>query len=661
MPLFLLFLCLVMAAPVWALEPVRLQLRWRHQFQSAGYYAALHKGFYQEAGLDVTLKEGGPGSDVVEDVLSGVAEFGVGSSNLVLDYLNGKPVLMLGPIFQHSPTALAVYGSDRNLADLVKSGRVALMRGNQNAELKAMFVSEGIPPGKVQFEFQHQHLACFIKQDVDAINVYVGNEPFMLDELGIPYTLFKPSMYGMDFYGDLLFTRQAMEKQRPQTVAAFYAASLRGWKYAFEHPDEVIDLILKQYNTRLKSREALEFEARTLEELTNASIIDIGHNNPGRWKHIVGVYKKLGLVRNDKPLDGFFYRTDRQIDLSWFYWSFFIIAVVALSAAGIATYVYRINRRLAYSEEHHRIIFQTSASAGIVWSSGGVICDWNQMAETIFGWKREEVIGRKIQDLILPEHERSRLLVEVFKCPGEQDITPQIINDNCTRDGRIITCEWFNACLPEQPGKIRQAISLAIDISERKRLEEEIRQLAFYDPLTGLPNRRLLQDRIGRVQAGLMRSGGYGAIMFIDLDNFKPLNDLHGHAAGDILLVEVAKRLTAEVRKTDTVARLGGDEFVVLFCELARDYTMAKTHIQQLGKKILGHLAMSYYIKKSDDDPVVEHQCTASIGVVIFNGTASEVDILHQADLAMYEAKQAGRNRMCINEITIETSTACSY
>lgn len=182
------------------------------------------------------------------------------------------------------------------------------------------------------------------------------------------------------------------------------------------------------------------------------------------------------------------------------------------------------------------------------------------------------------------------------------------------------------------------------DISDRIRREEEIRKLAFYDALTQLPNRRLLNDRLDHAMASSKRSGQYGALMFVDLDNFKPLNDRHGHSMGDLLLIEVARRITRCLRETDTVARFGGDEFVVLLGELNQDKSESVVQAGIVAEKIRTALAEPYHLK-THTPVIVEHRCTSSIGVMLFiNHEAGAEDILKGADMAMYRAKAGGRN-----------------
>ena len=647
----------VWGGELFALETVSLQLRWKHQFQFAGYYAALHKGFYREAGFDVQLLEGGPGADPVAAVLSGQSDFGVSLSSLVIDYLKGKPVVMLGPIFQHSPNVLLIRGENRQISELglPDAGAIALMGGDQDVELKAMFLNEGIALKYLQIVPDKNHLRDLIQGHVTAVNGYISNEPFTLQQQAIPFSVLRPQNYGMDFYGDLLFTTQQRVAEQPQQIAAFLAASLRGWQYALEHPEEIIDLILTYYNTQAKSREHLRYEAQALRRLINPEVIELGHNNPGRWRHIANTFAGFGVVTLERPLDDFFYNPNPTIDLTWLYWALAISLTVLLLVGSIAFYVHRANRRLGQaiaeqrrSEERYRVIFQSSASAGIVWRAGFIVTDWNHQAEDLFGWSRAEVIGRDFTEFLLPETQRQQLVPEFARIVKSVAELPHSINDNLTRDGRVISCEWFNAWLPRQAGEPQEIISLAIDITERLQLEEQVRQLAFFDPLTRLPNRRLLDDRLEQAMTLFQRYGGCGALLFIDLDNFKPLNDQYGHDVGDLLLIEVARRLVDAVRACDTVARFGGDEFVVLISHLHADDGETPDDARRVANKLLGRLTVPYCLRRPDDSNPVEHHCSASIGVVLLDGRVDKNEVFRRADMAMYDAKRAGRNQVVL-------------
>ena len=184
-------------------------------------------------------------------------------------------------------------------------------------------------------------------------------------------------------------------------------------------------------------------------------------------------------------------------------------------------------------------------------------------------------------------------------------------------------------------------IGTTIDITQRKQAEEKIAQLAFLDPLTSLPNRTLFTDRLKQGMTASARSASYGALLFIDLDNFKKINDSFGHDMGDLLLIEVARRLEKCVRSGDTVARLGGDEFVVVLTGLGLEFSEATGQVRTVGEKILAALNQAYKFKTT------VYSNTPSIGAALFVGQKTDVDtLLKQADVAMYKAKAAGRNAL---------------
>ncbi len=220
------------------------------------------------------------------------------------------------------------------------------------------------------------------------------------------------------------------------------------------------------------------------------------------------------------------------------------------------------------------------------------------------------------------------------------------------RDGHWVWVQCRGRVVERDPlGQPLRMLGTRMDISARKRHESEIERLAFYDSLTGLPNRRLLQDRLHRSVAASARLGQFGAVMFMDLDNFKNLNDTLGHDVGDQLLTQVATRLGQVTRATDTVARLGGDEFVVLLDHLGATRAEARAHLEAIGRTMLRRLARPY-----DLNGQTIHS-TPSIGVALFEGADNRPeDLLKQADMAMYHAKSAGRNTLRFFEPEIQTA-----
>jgi diguanylate cyclase (GGDEF)-like protein/PAS domain S-box-containing protein len=291
---------------------------------------------------------------------------------------------------------------------------------------------------------------------------------------------------------------------------------------------------------------------------------------------------------------------------------------------------------------HFEAIIESSDDAIISKTLDGVIQSWNRGAEVIFGYQASEVVGKPMAMLFPPDrqNEEQELLSRIAR--GEKVEHFETVRQ--CKDGRLIDISATLSPIWNLEGSIIGVSKIARNITPRKQLEEEIRQLAFYDPLTALPNRRLLFDRLNQVLAGSKRNGQYGALLFLDLNKFKLLNDTHGHDAGDLLLIEVATRLKSSVRETDTVARLGGDEFVVLLSELDRDKDQATAETLRIGEKIRVSLTETYRLTiqhTEGSNTFIEHNCTTSIGGVLFQGYEETAEaLLKKADNAMYQAKQ---------------------
>jgi diguanylate cyclase (GGDEF)-like protein/PAS domain S-box-containing protein len=298
-------------------------------------------------------------------------------------------------------------------------------------------------------------------------------------------------------------------------------------------------------------------------------------------------------------------------------------------------------RALRESEERFRLISTSAMDAIIIIGPAEEITYWNPAAERIFGYQADEALGQNLHHLIAPprHHDASRRGFEQFRMSGEGALIGKTLEITALRKNG----EEFPIELSISAVMIKgqwHALGMIRDISERKKAEEKIRQLAYYDALTNLPNRRLLLDRLNHSLVQAKRYQRAVAVMFLDLDRFKLINDTLGHDVGDELLKEVATRLNACVRSGDTVSRQGGDEFVIVLAEVARPPDAAL-----VAEKIIGTLAQPISVKGH------ELQITTSIGIAIFpvNGTDDAQELMKKADAAMYEAKEGGRNgyRFC--------------
>ncbi|HRK38090.1 MAG TPA: EAL domain-containing protein [Burkholderiaceae bacterium] len=300
----------------------------------------------------------------------------------------------------------------------------------------------------------------------------------------------------------------------------------------------------------------------------------------------------------------------------------------------------RAGQALERSELHLRTLFDAIPDRVWLKDTQGVFVMCNAAAAQGYGRAVQDIVGRTEPDL-----EADPVLVGSYRhtdMRALQSHAPVTYEQALPRAGDStdpLTFEVVKRAVLGPDGQALGVLGLARDVSERKQAEAHIERLAFYDPLTGLCNRRLFHDRLEQAQAACTRSGHWAAVCFIDLDNFKDLNDTQGHDQGDLLLQQVGKRLLGAVRDQDTVARLGGDEFVVLLEALGQDEAQAAMYANSVGEKLLQALNQPYALQRG------EHHNTPSLGLTLFRDHAERVeDVLKRADLAMYQSKAAGRN-----------------
>jgi diguanylate cyclase (GGDEF)-like protein/PAS domain S-box-containing protein len=280
-----------------------------------------------------------------------------------------------------------------------------------------------------------------------------------------------------------------------------------------------------------------------------------------------------------------------------------------------------------------------SQEAMMVTDAGSVILRVNKAFTEITGYTAAEAVGQTPRLLRSGRHNADfyRSMWEAIRRTGgwQGEIWDR------RKDGTEYP-KWLTiSAVKDDQGTVTHYIGSHYDITERKKAEDRINELAFFDQLTGLPNRILLLDRLRQTMTASSRSGSYAALLFIDLDNFKTLNDTLGHDIGDLLLKQVAQRLSTCVRAGDTVARLGGDEFVVMLASLSKSERDAATQTEAVGEKIIATLNEPYQLKNA------VCRSTPSIGVTLFSGQQTEIEVLlKQADLAMYKSKEAGRNAL---------------
>ena len=296
MKIFLLvFFTLSLYAQHTQLKKVSLQLLWLNQFEFAGYYMAKEKGFYKEAGFDVELKGVEETEPNVEDIISGKTTYGIGRASLIRYDSEGKKIVLLAAIFQGSPYVLLTLKSSgiNTLKDFAGKSLAETADMLGSASITAMMSSRGFDPKSIKRVEHTYRLEDFLEKKVDIYSAYISNEPYKLDAMGVKYNTFSPQKEGFSFFSDLLYTSKKNALENPEEVAKFKAASLKGWRYAFSHIEESVDIILKKYNSQHKSKEALFYEAKKLKELAYFKTNIMGKIDEKTLKHIYNVYKIL--------------------------------------------------------------------------------------------------------------------------------------------------------------------------------------------------------------------------------------------------------------------------------------------------------------------------------------------------------------------------------
>jgi diguanylate cyclase (GGDEF)-like protein len=383
-----------------------------------------------------------------------------------------------------------------------------------DADFFAMMHNEGISMADLHVIPSSFNIQDLVEGKVVAFNSYLSNEPYYLKQHGVDYTVLNPRNYGVDFYSDILFTTEDEIKKYPGRVKALRDASLEGWRYAMDHPQEVIDLLVNKYKVN-KSRAHLEFEAQAIRPLIVPDLIEMGHMNPWRWQHMANTFIQADMVENDQALNGFIYDPDFKVDREqlWLYSEIF------LAIAAVVVFVI-----IALS-----ISYRTA--------------------------KRE--------------------------------------------------------------------------IRLRLAAEEEIKKIAYRDMLTGLDNRHHLFVLADQFLKMAQRDCYKVAVCFIDLNQFKDINDTLGHKAGDKVLVHVGQTLRNFVRQSDVAARFGGDEFILLLNHVKNreDVTMTLVKIQQaIGRPV------DYQDKQL--------HVSASMGVAFYPDDGTDIDaLIDLADSKMYRVK----------------------
>jgi signal transduction histidine kinase/ABC-type nitrate/sulfonate/bicarbonate transport system substrate-binding protein len=289
------------------LTKVSVRLKWFHQFQFAGFYAAKEKGFYADEGLDVTLNERDIKTAPYQDVLTGRDTFGISDASLFYLRLKGKPLVLVAALYQHSPLVLISLAEKNIVSPLeLKDKKLMYQIGVDDAIITALFNAFGMSAKdytSVKHSFKQDAL---LTSDIDAMSAYLGNQTFYYASKNRKLNIINPANYGVDLYGDMLFTSEAVAQKNPQLVAKFRKATIKGWYYALQNPEEIAEIIIKKY-TKRKSKPQLLHEAKYIKRSIVPESIDIGHLSRARIEFMTNIYRKWYPNLKGRSLGNFIY------------------------------------------------------------------------------------------------------------------------------------------------------------------------------------------------------------------------------------------------------------------------------------------------------------------------------------------------------------------
>ena len=296
--IFLLINNLLLANQTDDLKKVTLQLEWKHQFEFAGFYAAIEKGYYKDVGLELEIREFQEGINITQEVLSGNATFGISSSALILEKLNKKPVVLIASYFKQNALALVTKPNIKTPADLKNKKIMAVDWEMGHTSLGVILKDAGITSNDYTLVNHDFKVDKFVSGEVDAMSVFTTSQPYELDKLGVKYNILNPANFGIYSYDVELFTSEDIINSDTQKVKNFVEATNKGWEYAFKNKEEIVDLIYNKYSKK-KSKESLLFEANQTEKIFKTNVFKIGAIAPELIKLNADMYTNLGLVNKD--------------------------------------------------------------------------------------------------------------------------------------------------------------------------------------------------------------------------------------------------------------------------------------------------------------------------------------------------------------------------
>ena len=629
-------------------DKVVLQLKWKHQFQFAGYYAAQSQGYFAEEGLEVDIREIDSNLIPLDTVLSGKAQFGISDSSLVLARMQGKKPVVLATIFQHSPLVLLTLKSSGIINPLqLKGKRIMFSRDIDDAVLTAMFTEVGLSPTDYEQVPQSYKNDDLINQNINAMSAYITDQAFSLPKMNIPVNIISPANYGIDFYGDMLFVEENYFKNNKQQALAFRRAAIKGWHYAIDNQEEMVDWIIKNLTPK-KDKEHLMNEAKTTARMIQANIIDLGYFSTNRFIRIADTYKNLNLVDPDSSFSGISYEDyleKKNDDKKWIQAGIFISALLATIALILWMHNFRLKEKIKdntnrlekanQSTTRYLKVINEYINACVLSLDLSVLSVSAAWCRTLSN-QPKSFINNKLQNLLFnPDDTKVQKMLSTLNSGKEWTDELEFV------DSKGISV-WFKISAQlekNQETSLDEITIIAIDISDQKRIET----LSLTDSLTGLANRRHLDSVLQNEIKRMKRNNTSLSLLMLDVDFFKQYNDMYGHQEGDSCLKQLSTIFEqCTQRPADLAARYGGEEFILLLPEADNKgtHTIAELVMKNIALQNIEHKASA----------VAQH-VTVSIGIAMVQ--ASDIntpeEIIKIADEQLYMAKSMGRNTISSN------------
>ena len=650
-----------------ALEPVVIQLKWEHQFQFAGYYAAQEKGYFAAAGLEVDIRPTRPGLDPVREVVEGRAHYGVGSSDLLLRRASGEPVVALAAIYQHSAAALIALQRDdlTSIHDVV--GKTVMLEP-QSTELLAYMQTEGVGTSAYTTVEHNLNCADLLAGRVDVISAYLTCEPFILAQADVDFTIFSPRASGLDFYGDILFTSEQELKEHPERTQAFRQAALQGWHYALKNPEELADLIGQRFGSDT-TREQLLFEAREMNRLINPKVVEIGYQHARRWERIAEIYRELGFLAGPVDMAEFLYQPAKHRNTAELLAGLAGLSVLVLLFTGILAWYRTINRRIAQrgselaainlalqAEVQRRIQSErdlraskdrfrqvAEAATNLIWETDarGLFTYVSPGSLATLGYAPEEMVGKlHFFDLFPPEH-REALKLEALAVFARKESFIHFPNYVMRKDGSLLHVETSGSPVLDAAGNLLGYRGTDTDITARKQFEqalkaseERYRSYVEHAPfgIFAVNSQRRFVD----ANPTACRMTGYGREELLTM----AISDLHPPEAEEATRIHFQNLLAGQTSRVEvpfrtkqgerrywsvTATRLNAD----LFLGLTEDTTQrrqAEEQLNLLARRGQAMLEMPHAAERMSEPAFLEYAMKLAERL-----TGSQTSFVHQA------------------------------